>query len=82
LKQAAALRQDVSETGLRRALVVAVMAATLMQTLDSTIKNVALPSIQGNLGAIQDEGVDRSRLTRSRRSSSFGFAERFHFLRV
>ncbi len=32
------------------------MAAALMQTLDSTITNVALPTIQGNLGASQDEG--------------------------
>jgi DHA2 family multidrug resistance protein len=58
LKQAVVARQDVSETGLRRALIVAaVMAATLMQTLDSTITNVALPNIQGNLGASQDEGT-------------------------
>ncbi len=33
------------------------MAAALMQTLDSTITNVALPTIQGNLGADQDEGT-------------------------
>ena len=33
------------------------MAAALMQTLDSTITNVALPTIQGNLGASQDEGT-------------------------
>jgi DHA2 family multidrug resistance protein len=33
------------------------MAAALMQTLDSTITNVALPNIQGNLGASQDEGT-------------------------
>jgi DHA2 family multidrug resistance protein len=58
LKPAVVQRQDVSETGLRRALIVAgVMAATLMQTLDSTITNVALPNIQGNLGASQDEGT-------------------------
>ncbi len=51
-------RQDVTETGLRRVLIVAaVMAAALMQTLDSTITNVALPTIQGNLGASQDEGT-------------------------
>jgi len=51
-------RRDVTETGLRRILIVAgVMAATLMQTLDSTITNVALPTIQGNLGASQDEGT-------------------------
>lgn len=47
---------DVSEKGLRLVLIVAgVMAASLMQTLDSTITNVALPNIQGNLGASQDE---------------------------
>jgi hypothetical protein len=28
------------------------MAAALMQTLDSTITNVALPTIQGNLAAV------------------------------
>jgi DHA2 family multidrug resistance protein len=51
-------RRDVTETGLRLILIVAgVMAATLMQTLDSTITNVALPTIQGNLGASLDEGT-------------------------
>src|ERR1700723_1124313 len=34
----------------------AIIAATLMQTLDTTIVNVALPIIQGNLGATLDEG--------------------------
>jgi DHA2 family multidrug resistance protein len=49
---------DVTEYGLRRILIIAgVMAAALMQTLDSTITNVALPTIQGNLGASQDEGT-------------------------
>lgn len=49
---------DVTERGLRRVMIVAaVMAAALMQTLDSTITNVALPTIQGNLGATQDEGT-------------------------
>jgi DHA2 family multidrug resistance protein len=48
---------DLVEHGPRLILIVAaVMAATLMQTLDSTITNVALPTIQGNLGASQDEG--------------------------
>ncbi len=51
-------RIDVTEAGFRRVMIVlAVMAATLMQTLDSTITNVALPNIQGNLGASQDEGT-------------------------
>jgi DHA2 family multidrug resistance protein len=49
---------DVSEYGGRRVLIVAaVMAAALMQTLDSTITNVALPTIQGNLGASQDQAT-------------------------
>lgn len=34
-----------------------IMIATLMQTLDTTIVNVALPIIQGNLGATIDEGA-------------------------
>ncbi len=43
---------------MRRMLIVAaVMAATLMQTLDGTITNVALPTIQGNIGAGQDEAT-------------------------
>jgi len=52
------VRQDVVEVGARRIIiVVGIMAATLMQTLDSTITNVALPNIQGNLGASQDEAT-------------------------
>ncbi|HYZ15785.1 MAG TPA: MFS transporter, partial [Candidatus Acidoferrum sp.] len=51
-------RRDVTESRLRLVLIVgAVMLAALMQTLDSTITNVALPNIQGNLGASQDEGT-------------------------
>jgi DHA2 family multidrug resistance protein len=51
-------RRDVAEYGVRRfAIVAGVMLATLLQTLDSTITNVALPTIQGNLGASQDEGT-------------------------
>ncbi len=51
-------RQDVTEHGIRRVLIViGVMAASLMQTLDTTITNVALPTIQGNLGASIDEGT-------------------------
>src|SRR5580658_10464834 len=33
----------------------ALMLATLMNTLDSTIANVALPHMQGSLGAAQDQ---------------------------
>lgn len=50
--------RDVTESGARLILItLGIMAATLMQTLDSTIVNVALPTIQGNLGATQDEGA-------------------------
>lgn len=46
------------EYGARRYLVVAgVMMAALLQTVDLTIVNVALPTIQGNLGATVDEGT-------------------------
>ncbi len=46
------------EYGARRYLVVAgVMLAALLQTVDLTIVNVALPTIQGNLGATVDEGT-------------------------
>ena len=49
---------SVVETGSRRLAVVAgVMLAALLQTLDATITNVALPNIQGNLGASIDEGT-------------------------
>ena len=39
----------------RALLVVSVMLATLMQALDTTIANVALPNMQGTLSATQDE---------------------------
>ncbi|WP_028009061.1 DHA2 family efflux MFS transporter permease subunit [Solimonas flava] len=39
----------------RSLLTVSVMAATLMQALDSTIANVALPHMQGSLGAASDQ---------------------------
>ncbi len=50
--------RSVIESGGRRLIIVlGVMLAALMQTLDSTITNVALPNIQGNLGASSDEGT-------------------------
>jgi DHA2 family multidrug resistance protein len=50
--------RNVVESGGSLVLItVGVMLATLMQTLDTTIVNVALPTIQGNLGATQDEGA-------------------------
>ncbi|MBD5657586.1 MAG: DHA2 family efflux MFS transporter permease subunit, partial [Candidatus Eremiobacteraeota bacterium] len=58
MNQGPSARADVTEQGLRRVMIVAaVMAAALMQTLDSTITNVALPTVQGSLGAGQDEGT-------------------------
>src|SRR5579864_6402318 len=54
------MKQDdaLVEYGLRRwIIVIGVMSATLLQVLDATIVNVALPTIQGNLGANFDEGA-------------------------
>jgi DHA2 family multidrug resistance protein len=49
---------DVAEHGARRALIVTgVMMAALLQTLDATIVNVALPTIEGNIGAAIDDGT-------------------------
>ena len=39
----------------RGVLTVCVMLATIMQALDTTIANVALPYMQGNLSATQDQ---------------------------
>ncbi len=51
-------RADVIEYGLRRvAVVVAVVFGALLEIVDTTIVNVALPDIQGNVGASQDEGT-------------------------
>ena len=48
----------VVEYGGRRALIViGVMMAALLQTLDATIVNVALPTIEGNIGASIDDGT-------------------------
>ncbi len=43
------------EPGIRRLVTVSVMAATVMNTLDTTIANVALPHIQGSVSASADE---------------------------
>jgi DHA2 family multidrug resistance protein len=49
---------DVVEYGRRRTLiVVGIMMAALLQTLDATIVNVALPTIEGNIGASIDDGT-------------------------
>ena len=56
-KTVAELGSNVVEYGSARVFIVAgIMLATLLQTLDTTIVNVALPTIQGNLGATIDEG--------------------------
>src|SRR5215469_9093518 len=39
----------------RPMITLAIMLATLIQTLDGTIANVALPHMQGSLSASQDE---------------------------
>ena len=41
--------------GLRTIITLAVMAATLMEVLDTSIVNVALPNMEGELGATLDE---------------------------
>ncbi|WP_225539912.1 MDR family MFS transporter [Xanthomonas sp. XNM01] len=48
-------RPNTSEGGSRALLVGSVMLATLMQALDTTIANVALPDMQGSLSATQDQ---------------------------
>ncbi len=51
------LPRNVVEYGLRRTLVTfAVILATLLEIVDTTIVNVALPTIQGNVGANIEEG--------------------------
>jgi DHA2 family multidrug resistance protein len=50
-------QDDLVEYGARRWLIVGVMSATLLQVLDATIVNVALPTIQGNMGANFDQGA-------------------------
>ncbi|VUD65082.1 Multidrug export protein EmrB [Thalassocella blandensis] len=45
-----------SDSGMRRGLItVSVMLATIMQALDTTIANVALPHMQGSMSATQDQ---------------------------
>ena len=47
---------DLSASKLNRPLITfSIMAATIMQSLDSTIANVALPQMQGTLSATQDQ---------------------------
>jgi DHA2 family multidrug resistance protein len=54
----APVRHDTTERGLSLWILTAgILTATILQTLDSTIVNVALPVIQGNLGATIDQGA-------------------------
>jgi len=49
---------NVIEYGWRRTIVtIAVIAATLLEIVDTTIVNVALPNIQGNFGVAVDQGA-------------------------
>lgn len=52
MSPAAAAPAAVPHKGL---ITVSIMLATIMQALDTTIANVALPSMQGSLGAAQDQ---------------------------
>ena len=53
---AAAPEDHTAIPDLRRwAITVSIMLATVMQVLDTTIANVALPSMQGSLGAASDQ---------------------------
>lgn len=46
---------NINYTSNRLLIVIAIMSATLMQVLDTTIVNVALPHMQGSLGASSDQ---------------------------
>jgi DHA2 family multidrug resistance protein len=45
----------VAPTVNRVAITISIMLATIMQAIDTTIANVALPHIQGSLSAAQDQ---------------------------
>ena len=48
------MSQDLTQTPHRALITASVMMATIMQVLDTTIANVALPTMTGDLGASQD----------------------------
>src|SRR5579864_7108879 len=55
-KPRAAVRGEArSPLGNRTAITISIMLATIMQGVDNTIANVALPHIQGSLSAAQDQ---------------------------
>src|SRR5215471_18644581 len=49
------MAHDATAIGNRASITVCVMLATLMQALDTTIANVALPYMQGSVSASQDQ---------------------------
>ena len=50
-------RVDVVEYGARRAFVtLAVIVAAMIEVIDTTVVNVALPTMQGNIGADIEQG--------------------------
>jgi DHA2 family multidrug resistance protein len=52
------MQRDTVEYGLRRWIIVlGVVLAPLMETIDSSIVNVALPTVEGNLGATLDQAT-------------------------
>ena len=56
VRQAARQPQPVAGPVANKGLItVSIMLATIMQVLDTTIANVALPNMQGSLGAAQDQ---------------------------
>ena len=48
-------REDPEEIAHRRMITFSIMLATVIQAIDGTIANVALPHMQGNLAAAQDQ---------------------------
>jgi len=55
MSMSAATAAATAQQGNRALLVVSIMLATLMQVIDTTIANVALPDMQGSLSATQDQ---------------------------
>ncbi|MGH8164536.1 MAG: hypothetical protein ACREP1_09405, partial [Rhodanobacteraceae bacterium] len=52
------LESNVIEYGWRRTIVTfAVITATMLEIIDTTIVNVALPNIQGNFGVAVDQSA-------------------------
>ena len=53
------------DPGRKKIVVFAVMLATIIQVLDTTIANVALPHMQGSLMATQDQSAGQAAPLRS-----------------